>query len=199
MKSILDHITPNIKALIFDLDGTLADTLPFHYEAWKLAGKKMGFHITDEMIDEHSGTPTKIVADILGEQYGWKVDSVEVMETKMVFYKELKAKQGKIKPITPILEIARDYFGKLPMTVGTGSTRKGALQSLSDIGATDLFDIIVTASDVDNPKPHPETFLRGAEHVGVSPEHCLVFEDGEAGIKAAKAGGFNLVDVKDYL
>ena len=199
MKAIIDLITPEVKALIFDLDGTLADTIPLHLKAWQSAGKELGFHVTDLMIMEHSGTPTVIVAEILGTQYNWNADPKKIAEAKMDFYRQHKAKHGKIKPIQPMLEIAKKYHGVLPLAIGTGSTRNGALKSLDDINATHLFDSIVTATDVQNPKPHPETFARSADYFGLANHQCIVFEDGAAGIKAAITGGFNLIDVKKYL
>ena len=199
MEAIIDQITPEVKALIFDLDGTLADTIPLHLKAWQSAGEELGFYITDQMIMDHSGTPTVIVAEILGKEYNWNADPKQIAEAKMHFYREHKTKHGKIKAIQPILEIAKKYHGILPLGIGTGSTRNGAMKSLDDISATHLFDTIITASDVKNPKPHPETFSRSADHFGLANHQCIVFEDGAAGIKAAIAGGFNLIDVKNYL
>lgn len=199
MTDILSEITSDIKALIFDLDGTLADTIPLHLEAWMMVGKDLGFRIEKQMILDHSGTPTIKVAEILGEQYGWGIDPKIITEAKYGYYREIKSNHGKVKPIEPILEIAKQYYGVLPMGVGTGSTRSGAMKSLEDINATDLFDLIVTASNVTTPKPHPETFLTSAVHFNVEPSACLVFEDGAAGIKAAKSAGMKLIDVRDYL
>lgn len=199
MLAITNQITPDIKALIFDLDGTLADTIPLHLKAWEMAGDQLGFHVTKEMILEHSGTPTVQVAKILGEEYNWKIDPEAITEAKFRNYKEIKRKHGKVQPIEPILQIAHDYYQKLPMGLGTGSTKKGAMKSLEDIEATHLFDIIVTATDVERPKPHPETFLRSAEHFGIRPEECIVFEDGAAGIKAVKAAGMKLIDIRAYI
>ncbi len=199
MIEIKKQITPDIKALIFDLDGTLANTIPLHLEAWEQVGSQLGIPVTKEMILAHSGTPTVKVAEILSKEHGWDVDTEVVKNLKFENYRKLKLKHGKIKAIKPILKIAREYHGRLPLAVGTGSTRSGAMKSLEDINAVDLFDIIVTASEVEHPKPHPETFLRSANHFGLRPEECIVFEDGAAGIKAAIKGGFKLIDVRDYL
>jgi beta-phosphoglucomutase-like phosphatase (HAD superfamily) len=199
MKEIITQITSDVKALIFDLDGTLANTIPLHFEAWLLAGKELGFKITKEMIIEHSGTPTVKVAKILSEQYKWNLDPEEITENKYKHYWNIVKNHGKVQAIQPILEIAKQYHGKLPLAVGTGSTRDGAMKSLEDIDAVHLFDIIVTATDVKSPKPHPETFLISSRYFNVRPEDCIVFEDGAAGIKAAKAAGMKLIDVRDYL
>lgn len=199
MENIIKHITSDIKALIFDLDGTLADTIPLHLKAWQSAANAFGVEVTDDMIMQYSGTPTVIVAEYLGNKYNWNIDPKKIAAAKMEFYHEHKKKTGKVKAIEPILKIAQDYHLALPLAVGTGSTRNGALKSLEDIEATHLFDIIVTATDVKHPKPHPETFLKSAEFFGVSPQECIVFEDGASGIKAAIEGGFKLVDVNPYL
>lgn len=199
MKEIHKLITSDVKALIFDLDGTLADTIPLHLEAWYQAGKELGFEVTEEMILEHSGTPTIRVAEILGSQYRWNIDPQEITDTKFKYYKSIKTTYGKVGAIKPILEIAHKYHGKLPLAIGTGSTRAGALNSLEDIEATHLFDLIVTACDVKKPKPDPETFLTSSDFFGVNPEDCIVFEDGAAGIKAVKSAGMRLVDVREYL
>ncbi len=199
MPNIFETITPNIKAIIFDLDGTLADTIPLHLKAWQSAGQALGFHVTDEMIMDHSGTPTVIVAERLGKIYNWKIDPKIIAKAKVDFYLEHKNAAGKIKAIQPIFDIAIKYHNVLPMSVGTGSTRIGALRSLEDIEAVHYFETIVTATDVIHPKPHPETFLRCAEFMKIDPKDCIVFEDGAMGILAAHNAGMKLIDVKAYL
>jgi len=199
MQAIIEQITPDIKVLIFDLDGTLADTLPLHLQAWEEAGSQLGLNVTREMILDHSGTPTVKVAEILGREYQWNIDPQTISSKKFEKYEKIKLSHGKIKAIQPMLDIAKLYYKKLPMSIGTGSRRDAAISALKDIEALHLFDIIVTATDVSKPKPHPETFLKSAEYFGVKPENCIVFEDGAAGIKAAKAAGMKLIDVRNYL
>ena len=199
MQNLEDFITPDIKAIIFDLDGTLADTLPLHMKAWLSAAKVFDIHVTTEMVKANSGTPTLFIADKLNKQYGWGIDPQKFADKKMEFYYKHKNEHGLIQPIKPLVEIARKFHKVLPLAVGTGSKRDSALKSLGDIQALHLFDSIVTATDVNNPKPHPETFLKCAEAMGVNPEECLVFEDGAMGILAAQRSGMKLVDVKPYL
>jgi len=189
-------IPSHIKGLIFDLDGTLADNMPIHLAAWKLAGSNFGVDITDEMITSRSGMATFKIVSLLNEAYGWDLDPALTKQTKDMAYKELKPQIG-LKPIEKIVAIAEAHRGKLPMSVGTGSTRPNAEETLIALGIFDWFDAVVTATDVKNYKPSPETFLLCAEKMGVAPETCLVFEDSPFGIQAAKTGGMEVIDVRD--
>jgi beta-phosphoglucomutase-like phosphatase (HAD superfamily) len=102
------------------------------------------------------------------------------------------------EPILPVIEIIRQYFGKLPMACGTGGTRFYAMKTLELAGVREYFEHIVTAEDVVNHKPHPDTFLKAAELIGVQPEFCQVFEDSPLGIRAAKAAGMMATDVTPF-
>jgi len=106
--------------------------------------------------------------------------------------------QHLVKPIEPVAEIARKYYGKLPMAVGTGGHREAVEQTLIITGLRKYFDIIITANDVDNFKPHPETFLKCAELMNVEPEFCEVFEDGDLGLEAAQMAGMIATDVRSW-
>ena len=106
---------------------------------------------------------------------------------------------GLIKPVELVVEIVKKYHGKLPMAVGTGASRRSALLQLDTLGLTDYFEAIVTADDVDNHKPHPDTFLVCAEIMGVAPEHCQVFEDGILGMEAARSAGMMITDVRPFI
>ncbi len=192
-------IVPNhIQALIFDLDGTLADTLPVHLAAWKVAGEKNGVPITEEMIMARTGMPTVRVAAALNEAYGWNLEPAKVKADKDIAYAGFKPTIG-VKAIEPVFQVAQAYRGKLPMAVGTGSSRGSAEDTLNTLGIRDWFGAIVTANDVENHKPHPDTFLRCAELLGVAPEVCLVFEDGPYGIQAGELAGMTVVDVRPFI
>ena len=187
---------PHIKGLIFDLDGTLADTMPMHIEAWIAVGKEYGADITGPMIDERAGTPTIEVVQDLNQTYGWAIDPYVFRDRRNEVYHALKDKAGPIQPIHNILEIAKSNHGVRPMGVGTGSIKTNATLALKELGITDWFDIVVTADDVDQPKPHPETFLRSVRHFGLQPHECLVYEDSPVGIKAALDGGMHAIHIQ---
>ena len=192
------EVQPNIKGLIFDLDGTLADTLPYHYRAWLVACKKFDVSVNKEFMKKHTGSPTWVIADKLLKENNLdgKISAEEITEEKMrSFYAE---HQQFVTPIEPVVDIVKRYYGKLPMAVGTGAQRLAAEKTLEIINMRQYFDIIVTANDVKNYKPHPETFLKCAERMNIEPRFIEVFEDGALGIAAAKAAGMNVTDVSSW-
>ena len=99
-------------------------------------------------------------------------------------------------PIEPVIALVQKYYGKIPMSVGTGGHREAVEKTLEIIGLRKYFDILVTANDVTKFKPHPETFLRCAELMNVAPADCEVFEDGDLGIEAARRAGMIATDVR---
>lgn len=183
------------KALLFDLDGTLADTMPIHLEAWRLTGHHFGVLVTDQMIIDLAGTPTFEVAVILNEKNNWNLDPDLVQQMKREQYHRIKDAAGKINPIQFVYDFAKLNRQKYPMAVGTGSIRSTAIESIQDLKVEDWFGAVITADDVINAKPHPETYLSCAEILGVDPRHCQVYEDGPMGIEAALAAGMHVLDI----
>ncbi len=199
MLNINSFLEKGVKALIFDLDGTLADTMPIHMKAWMSVGNKLDLPITEKDIYRLTGSPTKEVAKILAHEYGWELNPDEVSELKQDFYLKHKADHGKIQGIPFVHDLAIHYHNKMPLSVGTGSRRENAESIIEDIGLTGYFEAVVTATEITKPKPDPETFLRCAEKMKIAPEQCLVFEDGDMGIKAAVEGGMHYFDVRPFL
>jgi beta-phosphoglucomutase-like phosphatase (HAD superfamily) len=194
---MLHDIKPGIKGLIFDLDGTLADTMPFHFKGWKTACQKYGADIDPAFLRKHTGSPGWIIAgEIIKEcGLGGTVTAEQIMNDKLTeFYKQ----QHLVKAIAPVAEIAKKYHGLLPMAVGTGGHREAVERTLQVTDLRKYFHIIVTANDVENFKPHPETFLRCAEMMNVNPEDIEVFEDGDLGIEAAIEAGMTVTDVRSW-
>jgi beta-phosphoglucomutase-like phosphatase (HAD superfamily) len=186
-----------VKGLIFDLDGTLADTMPYHFEGWKKACKKYGAHIDNNFLRKHTGSPGWIIADEIIKNCGLHgtVTIEQIVNEKLnQFYKV----QHLVKPIEPVADIVRKYYGILPMAVGTGGHREAVERTLEITGLRNYFDIIVTANDVNSFKPHPETFLKCAELMHVEPQFIEVFEDGELGMEAARKAGMNVTDVRSW-
>jgi len=189
------EIPKNTKGLIFDLDGTVANTMQNHFIAWRAAVAPSGIDFTGEVFMQLTGMPKAATIEKLNDLFGTEMDIEEVSKKKAEVYKDLVAETQEILVVT---DVVRKYHGKLPMSIGTGSTQKGAKTTLSILGLETYFNPIITADDVQNFKPAPDTFLKCAELMGVEPKDCLVFEDGILGIEAAKTAGMMVVDVNAY-
>jgi beta-phosphoglucomutase family hydrolase len=188
-------INPKAKALIFDLDGTLANTMPIHYIAWKNAAEKYGIDFTTELFMKLAGIPLYPTVEKLNEIFGTHIDPREMGDLKE---KEFENNMHLTPEIKIVTDLVRAHHGKLPMAVGTGGSRRLSLKTLEIIGFKNYFDVLVTSEDVANFKPNPETFLKCAQQMGVNPSDCEVFEDGILGIQAAQNAGMMVVDVTQY-
>jgi beta-phosphoglucomutase family hydrolase len=190
-------ITPGAKALIFDLDGTLADTMPWHYQAWQKACLRFGIVMDTAFLQAHTGAPGwKIAEEVIA--INGKTGIVSPEDIMRVKLEEFFVIQHNVTPIEPVIALVQRYHGKLPMSVGTGGHREAVEKTLEIVGIREYFEIIVTANDVTNHKPHPETFLKCAELMGVAPAECEVFEDGDLGIEAARRAGMIATDVRTW-
>jgi HAD superfamily hydrolase (TIGR01509 family) len=190
-------IKKGVKGLIFDLDGTLAATMPYHFDGWKKACDKYGAHIDTAFLRKHTGSPGWYIASeiIKNSNLNGSVTIEEIVDEKLKQFFEV---QHKVKPIEPVADIVRKYFGTLPMAVGTGGHREAVERTLQITGLRKYFNIIITANDVDNFKPHPETFLKCADMMGVDPALIEVFEDGDLGLEAARMAGMIATDVRSW-
>jgi beta-phosphoglucomutase family hydrolase len=188
-------IDARAKAFIFDIDGTLADTMDLHYQAWHEVALKAGFDFTEKEYYTFAGTPTFKIVQMLNERHGLSFDQSTVDDKEKAFEKRL----SEVKPIEQVVRIAREYKGKVPMSLGTGGIRYHAEITMKAIDLEGFFDILVCAEDVKNHKPFPDTFLECARRMNVDPKECLVFEDGELGLEAARRGGMIPLDVRPYL
>jgi len=190
------EVDKKAKGLIFDMDGTIADSMPVHLLAWKLTAREHGFEYTEELFYELAGMPTFKIVSVVNEKLGLTLDPVTFSKRKEeLFLENLKD----VKAIEPVADIVRSYHGKLPMSIGTGGKKYIAELTLKMIGFNGFFDAIVSADDVDNHKPFPDTFLKCAKLMGVEPQFCQVFEDGDMGLLAAERAGMIVTDIRSCL
>lgn len=185
-----------IKGLVFDCDGTIADTMPLHYKAWTAALGKYGHEFPEAMFWSFAGVPTRKIFEILNERHGYHVPVDEATELKERLFEELIPHVGLIEPV---VKFVHDYEGKVPMAVATGGTRSICIRTLEALKLTKYFKAIVTADDVEHGKPAPDIFLRSAELIGVEPKLCAAFEDAEMGLVAARAAGMFVVDIRPMI
>lgn len=181
---------------IFDLDGTLVDTMPLHYRAWDQAMRGVGLTcpLDEELFYSLGGVPTKRVAELIAAHYGLKIDPHAVFDHKESLFVEL---QKDAKLIEPVVEFARRMSLTHPISIASGGPRAIVRGMLELTGLASLFDynVVITPEDVEHGKPAPDMFLLAAKRMGVAPEKCLVFEDAEPGMRAAEAAGMKWVRV----
>jgi beta-phosphoglucomutase family hydrolase len=189
------EIPADVKGLIFDLDGTIADTMPIHFLAWRNAAARYGIDFTSELFETLAGIPLYQTVEKLNELFSKNIDPKEMGDAKEAEYDE---NMYKAQPIEPVMDVIRTYHGKIPMAVGTGGGREISLKALRLMGVDKLINTLVSSEDVENHKPRPDTFLKCAELIGVRPKDCLVFEDGILGIQAAIEAGMRVVNVTEY-
>lgn len=189
------EIDPKAKGLIFDLDGTVVDSMPFHYIAWKDTAAKYGIDLSVELFEELAGVPIYATVEKYNEMFGMDINPKEMGDIKEKMYEE---NLHKVTLVEPVFDIIKKYHGKIPMAIGTGGGRDIAQKTVKHVGLDKYIDIVVSADDVNQYKPHPDTFLLCAKLMGVEPPYCQVFEDAKPGMQAAREAGMILVDVTKY-
>ncbi len=179
---------------IFDCDGTLADTMTLHHRAWREALLQAGarFDFDWDLFMSRAGMSLELTVAELAEQFSTPLDPDLVALVQRRLFTEL---EHTVQPIEDVVRFAREAARSCPVSVASGSQRTTVERTLSRIGARDLFEIIITPEDVTRGKPDPEMFLLAAERMGVAPHDCLVFEDAELGLEAARRAGMSAVRV----
>ena len=190
----LDIPDGDFAGYIFDCDGTLVDTMPLHYRAWNLAMQRCGLRgeLSEELFYSLGGVPTRRVAELMGAHYGLTLDPDRVFVEKEEIFMEL---QQDLRVIEPVAAFAREVAKRAPVSVASGGPKPIVREILARTGLLDLFPVVVTPEDVLRGKPAPDLFLLAAKQMGVAAERCLVFEDAQPGVEAAKAAGMRWVFV----
>lgn len=189
-------VLSGIKALIFDCDGTLADTLPIQLKAWCGAFADYGLECPREFILKHQGIPVARTIEIYNRQFQTHIDAKAFADNKN---QRAHAGLDQARPIIPVADIVLKYKDILPMAVASGGTRRNVDLIIATIGLNGCFQTVITSDDAVDPKPAPDIFLEAARRMEVEARYCQVFEDGDAGLVAAEKAGMTGTDVRPFL
>ena len=182
-------------ALLFDCDGTLADTMPAHYRAWLEVTEPHGIEFDEDRFYSLGGRPTRDIVATLAAEAGVVID---VDHAAGVKEREFLSQLERILPIDPVVDVVRRGRGRVPMAVVTGGYQDVCRRILARVGIADSFDTIVASEDTTRHKPDPEPFLEAARRLGARPERCVVWEDSSLGIEAARRAGMHWIDVRSF-
>lgn len=194
MKPFNTELISNYSALLFDLDGTLVDSMPAHNRAWQSALEPHGVDITEAELYKLAGTPNFQTAELFINRFQLDVSPEVIVNQKEAFF-EVSLVALQIVPV--VVEIARHFHRKIPLGIVSGSSKSRIGDSLAATGLGGIFDCIVSSDDTERGKPFPDPYELGARLLKVPPKQCLVFEDGDAGIQAARSAQMDIVYVKD--
>lgn len=185
--------TPFPQGIIFDCDGTLADTMPLHWRAWQAIAARHRFHFPQDRFYSLGGVPSRDILKMLSAEQGLNLDHLAVAREKEAEYQPLIAQ---VEPINAVVAVARENYGKIPMAVASGGTQALITQVLERLSIRHLFQAVVTSEDVQRQKPAPDIFLEAARRIGVAPQLCRAYEDTDLGMQAIRAAGMEAVDVR---
>jgi beta-phosphoglucomutase family hydrolase len=181
------------KGLIFDCDGTLADTMPLHWRAWQTIAGKYKLDFPQDRFYSLGGVPSRDILKMLAEEQGVTLDHVAAGHEKENAYLPYLSQ---VQPVHAVVEVARANFGKIPMAVASGGTEVIITQVLKHLNILQLFKAVVTSEMVRKQKPAPDIFLEAASRIGVKPQFCRAYEDTDLGLQAIRSAGMEAVDVR---
>ncbi|TPG91863.1 beta-phosphoglucomutase family hydrolase [Haemophilus haemolyticus] len=182
------------EGLIFDMDGTLIDTMPVHAKAWGMVGKQFGYEFDSQIMYNLGGATVRTIAEEMMKSANMPLERLdEVITAKRALSYQLIPSQS---TLLPTFDIVKYFYQKKPIALGSGSHRKIIDMLIDKLDIASYFNAIVSADDVKAHKPHPETFLRCAELIKINPTNCIVFEDADLGVKAGLSAGMDVFDIR---
>jgi len=183
----------NPKALIFDCDGTLADTMPLHWKAWQVVAQRYQLHFPEDRFYLLGGVPSRDILKMLSAEQGRELDPLKASHEKEAEYLPFLSQ---VQPVEAVVAIARENYGKIPMAVASGGLQMHINAVLEHLEIRHFFNAVVTSEDVTRQKPAPDIFLEAARRLGVEPQFCRAYEDTDLGLQAIRSAGMEAVDVR---
>lgn len=190
------EVPQHIQGLIFDCDGTLVDSMPLHMKAWEHAIRSQRGLWDPEFFSAKRGMPERAIVHLYNTHYRACLDLADTLSLK---HQCFHAGLAGLRPVPHVVQVVETYAGILPMAVASGGIRTIVELELDAIQSRQRFQAILTADDAIAPKPAPDLFLEAARRLGVAPEFCQVFEDGDLGLEAARTAGMLATDVRGCL
>jgi HAD superfamily hydrolase (TIGR01509 family) len=187
--------TPPYRGLIFDCDGTLANSLPVHFQAWATALQAVGVEFSEPWYYQHCGFSAIPMIELLNQQFRYQLDPALVQAAYRQHYRSLL---HQVQAIQPVADIVRAHAGHVPLALASNGDRSIVTATLDTLQLGHLFETIVTLEDVAQGKPAPDMFLLAARRLGVNPEDCIVYEDSTNGLEAARRAGMRSILVKTH-
>ncbi|MCA9239978.1 MAG: beta-phosphoglucomutase family hydrolase [Planctomycetales bacterium] len=184
---------PEIRGVIFDCDGTLTDSMPTHYQSWKKTFDHHGIEFTEQRFYAMGGMPSDKIILVMSEEAGQQLDAEELSREKEENFLTML---HQVPPLETVVNVVKREYGRRKLAVASGGFRWVIDRQIAHIGLEGMFDAIVTAEDTERHKPEPDVFLEAARQLGLPAEACLVFEDGDLGVEAARRAGMACVDVR---
>lgn len=182
----------DFKAYLFDCDGTVVDSMPLHYLAWRRALGAWNCDFPEALFYEWGGRPVEEILHDLSQAQNVALPIAETAKIKEGYFHEALPE---LTAVAEVLEHIEDAHGRIPFAIVSGGGRDSVQRSLAHLNLLDRFEVFVCAEDYTRAKPDPQPYLMAAERLGVAPENCLVFEDTDLGIAAAKAAGMHWIKV----
>lgn len=180
------------KAYLFDCDGTVVDSMPLHYLAWRRALDVYSCEFPEELFYAWGGKPVAQILRELSHAQGLTIPLTETEKIKEDYFHEALPQ---LTAVAEVLEHIDHAHGRVPFAIVSGGGRASVQRSLAQLGLLNRFETFICAEDYTHAKPHPEPYLLAAERLGIAPADCLVFEDTQLGIDAAVAAGMHWVKV----
>jgi len=182
----------NFRAFLFDCDGTVVDSMPIHYSAWKRTLAEWKCDFPEDLFYSWGGKPIREIVASLNEIYKLEMPLDTVSKIKEEFF---MAELPNLQVIDATVSVINEFYGKIPFAVASGGRGKTVNESLRITNLLSKFETIVGAEDYVNSKPAPDCYLEAARRLGVDPKDCLVFEDTDMGIESATNAGMASVKV----
>lgn len=183
------------EAFLYDCDGTLANNMQLHKDAYVKIAAKYGIDLDPNLIEELAGWPTVKMAEEINRRYSANLDPVTFGKEKSAIYVDEFIE--KTQPIDFVVDHLKSHIGKVRIAVVSGGSRSTVSKTLTILGILPYIEIMVCAGETPKGKPYADPFLKAAELLGVDPKKCVVFEDGVPGVQAAEAAGMDWIRVDE--